>query len=91
MKLFFAQLFLLIRSVSTEQSQICVTNANPAMLEPGRLVLVGQYDPLFVPTSVMKTPTLLTDDPAPEESIAKVQRTSGQGCHNKIDVIKDLY
>ena len=32
-KLFFAKLFLLISSVFTEQSQICVTNANPAMLE----------------------------------------------------------
>ena len=71
MKLFFAQLFLLISSVSTEQSQICVTNANPDMLEPGRLVLVGQYDPLFVPTSVMKTPTLLTDDPAPDDLLQK--------------------
>ena len=72
MKLFFAQLFLLISSVSTEQSQICVTNANPAMLEPGRLVLVGQYDPLFVPTSLlMKTPTLLTDDPAPDDLLQK--------------------
>ena len=30
-----------------------------------RLVLVGQSDPLFVPTSsLMKTPTLSTDDPA---------------------------
>ena len=30
-------LFLLISSVSTEESQICVTNANPAMLEQGDL------------------------------------------------------
>ena len=30
-------LFLLISSVFTEQSQICVTNANPAMLEQGDL------------------------------------------------------
>ena len=33
LKLFFAQLFPSISSVSTEQSQICVNNANPAMLE----------------------------------------------------------
>ena len=32
-KLFFAQLFLLISSVFTEQSQICVKNVNPSMLE----------------------------------------------------------
>ena len=37
LKLFFAQLFLLTSSVFTEQSQICVTNANPAMLEQGDL------------------------------------------------------
>ena len=37
LKLFFAQLFLLISSVSKEQSQICVTNANPAMLQQGDL------------------------------------------------------
>ena len=37
LKLFFAQLFLLISSVFTEQSQICVTNANPAMIEQGDL------------------------------------------------------
>ena len=31
----------------------------------GRFVLAGQSDPLFVPTStLMETPTLLTDDPA---------------------------
>ena len=34
---FFANLFLLISSVFTEQSQTCVTNANPAMLEQGDL------------------------------------------------------
>ena len=37
LKLFFAQLFLLISSVLTEQSQICVKNANPSMLEQGDL------------------------------------------------------
>ena len=37
------------------------------------LVLVGQSDPLFVPTSVMKTPTLLTDDLAQEDLLQKYQ------------------
>ena len=37
-KLFFAQLCLLISSVLTEQSQICVKNAKPAMLEQGDLL-----------------------------------------------------
>ena len=47
----------------------------------GRPVLVDQSDPLFVHTSVMKTPTPLTDDPAQEDSLQKYQWTS---CHNKI-------
>ena len=38
----------------------------------GRLVLVGQSDPLFVPTSsLMKTPTPSTDDPAQEDVLQK--------------------
>ena len=35
LKLFFAQLFLVISSVYTEQSQICVKNVNPAMSRGG--------------------------------------------------------
>ena len=39
-----------------------------------RLVLAGQSDPLFVPTSsLMKTPTPLTDDPAQEDLLQKYQ------------------
>ena len=38
LKLFFAQIFLLISAVFTEQSQICVKNAKPAMLEQGDLL-----------------------------------------------------
>ena len=50
----------------------------------GRLVLVGQSDPLFVPTSVMKTLTLLTEDFAQEDLLQKVQGTSGQAITIKI-------
>ena len=64
-------------SVFTEQSQICVTNAHPAMLEQGDLFLAGQCDPLFVP-SVMKAPTPLTDDPAQEDLLQMIPRTSVQ-------------
>ena len=39
----------------------------------GRLVLVGQSDPLFVPTSVMKTPTPSTDEPAQEDLLQRYQ------------------
>ena len=33
----------------------------------------GQSDPLFVPTSGMKTPSPLTDDPAQEDLLQKYQ------------------
>ena len=40
----------------------------------GRPVLAAQSDPLFVPTSsLMKTPTPLTDDPAQEDLLQKYQ------------------
>ena len=40
----------------------------------GRLVLARQSDPLFMPTSsLMKTPTPSTDDPAPEDLLQKYQ------------------
>ena len=40
----------------------------------GTLVLAGQSDPLFVPiSSLMKTPTPSTDDPAPEDLLQKYQ------------------
>ena len=40
----------------------------------GRLVMVGQSDPLFVPTSsLMRTPTPSTDDPAQEDLLQKYQ------------------
>ena len=39
-----------------------------------RPVLVGQSDPLLVPkSSLMKTPTPLTDDPAQEDLLQKYQ------------------
>ena len=34
---------------------------------------MGQSAPVFVPTSVMKTPTPLTDDPAQEDLLQKYQ------------------
>ena len=52
----------------------------------GRPVLVGQSDPLFVPTSVMKTLTPLTDDPAqPENIYCKDVRNELKSYHNKIE------
>ena len=49
----------------------------------GRLVLTGRSESLFVPTSVMKTHTPLTDDPAQEEDLLqrcqeRVERLSQQ-------------
>ena len=44
-----------------------------------RLVLTRQSDPLFVPTSsLMKTPTPSTDDPAQKDLLQKYQERDGQ-------------
>ena len=75
LKRFFAQLFLLISSVSTEQSQICVKNTNKTCLvRTERFVLAGQSDPLFEPAnSLTETPTPSTDDPVQEDLLQKYQ------------------
>ena len=55
-----------------------------------RPVLVGQIVPLFVPTSVMKTSTPSTDDPAQEDLLQKYQeRVDKLSQQNR--VIKFLY
>ena len=71
LKLFFAQSFLLISSVSTEQSQIC-EEYKACLVRTGRPVLAGQSDPLFEPASLLtKTPTPSTDDPVQEDLLQK--------------------
>ena len=50
----------------------------------GRPVVAGQSDPLFVPTSsLMKTPTPSTDDPAQEDLLQKYQEPSGKAITTK--------
>ena len=68
LKLFFAQLFLLISSVFTEQVSDLCEECKTCHVRTGRLVLAGPSDPLFVP-SVMKTHALVNDDPAQEENL----------------------
>ena len=65
LKLFFAQLFLFFRSVSTDQFQICKKKMNPIT---GRPVVGEQSSSSFVP-SVMKTYILLTDDSVEEKDL----------------------
>ena len=75
LKLFFAQIFLLISSVSTDQSQICVKKTKPCHVRKGRPVMAGQSDPLYGPTnSLMKTPTPSTDDPAQEDRVERLSQ-----------------
>ena len=54
-------------SIYGEVSDLC-EECKISHVRTGRPVLVGQSDPLFVP-SVMKTHTLPTDDPAQEEDL----------------------
>ena len=63
-------------------SDLCEENKS-CHVRTGRLVLVGQSDPLFVPSSsLMKTPTPSTDYPAQEDLLQKyrerVERLSQQ-------------
>ena len=67
LKLFFAQSFLLISSVSTEQSDLC-DEYSACQARTERPVLAGQSDPLFEPASLlMETPSPSTDDLAQED------------------------
>ena len=69
LKLFFAELFLLISSVFYRAVAELCEDCDSCHDRTGRPVVEGQSNPLFVP-SVMKTHTLLTDDPAqPEEDV----------------------
>ena len=74
LKLCFEQLFLFNQlSIYGAVSDLC-EEYKACHVRTGRLVLAGQSDPLFVPTSsLMKTSTPLTDDPAQEDLLQKYQ------------------
>ena len=85
LKLFFAQLFLLISSVSTEQFQICVIEYRTCQARTERPVLAGQSDPLFGPANLLiMTPTPSTEVPAQEDLLQKYKRTSGKASTTKL-------
>ena len=81
LKLFFAQLFLVISSVSTEQSQIYVRNTKPAdfceeyfacQTRTGRPVLARQSDPFSEPAKLLiTTPTPSIEIPEQENLVQK--------------------
>ena len=60
--------------------------ANPTMLEQWRPVLVGQSDPLFVPTEFVDEWHLhsSTDDPCARKCYCKSTKNEWKGYHNKI-------
>ena len=78
LKLFFAQIFLLISSVFTEESQMCVRNTVSVKQVRG-----DQSDPLFEPARLLMTPpTPSIEIPAQEYLLQKykerVERLSQQ-------------
>ena len=74
LKLFFAQLILLVSSVFYGAVSDLCEECKACHVRTGRLALAGQSDPLFEPTSsLMETPTPLTDDPAQEDQLQKYQ------------------
>ena len=74
MKLFFAQLVSVNQlSIYGAVSDLC-DEYKACQARTGRPVMVGQSDPLFVPTSSLtKTPTPVTDDPEQEDLLHKYQ------------------
>ena len=83
--LFFAQLFLLISSVSTEQSQICVKNTKPCHVRTERPVLARQSDPLVCANKFVDENTYTFD----RWSCAR-RRSSGKAITTK-SCDQDLY
>ena len=82
------KLFRTIISVNQLSTYGAVSNLceeyKSCLVRTGRLVLVGQSDPLFVP-SVIKTHTLLTVDLAQEEDLLqRYQERVVKGYHDKI-------
>ena len=72
LKLFFAQSFLSISSVSTEQSQICVKSTSICQTSTGRPVEAEQSDPFFAPADLLiMTPTPSIEIPAQENLLQK--------------------
>ena len=62
-----------VNQLSTYGAVLC-EECKACHVRTGRLVLAGHSDPLFVPTSsLMKTPTPSTDDPAQEDLLQKYQ------------------
>ena len=72
LKLFFAQLFLLISSVSTEQSQNCVKSTVSAELAQGDLLCQSNPTHFSAPTDLLiMTPTSSVEIPAQENLLQK--------------------
>ena len=72
LKLFFAQSFLQISTVSAEQSQICVKNTVVVEQEQGDLFLAEQSDPFFAPSDLLiTTPTFSIEILAQENLLQK--------------------
>ena len=76
---FFAQLFSCNQlSIYGAVSDVC-EECDSCHGRTGRLVLVGQSHPLFVPTSsLMKTPTPSTEDAAQENLLQKYKAATGK-------------
>ena len=73
LKLFFAHFFCNQLSIHGAVSDLC-EEYKFCHVRTGRLVLVRQSDPLFVPkSSFIKTPIPSTDDPAQEDLLQKYQ------------------
>ena len=80
-------IFLLISSVFAGQSQNLCEECKTCHARTGRFVVTRQSDPLFV-SSVMKTHTPLTDDPAQEEDLLQKYQERAERLSQQDRVIK---
>ena len=87
-KLFFAQLFLLIRSVSTEQFQICVKNTNPAMLEQGDLCFCRTIWPIVCAHKCDEDTYTFDWSPCTRRFFAKVQERVDRLSQQDLTIVK---
>ena len=86
LKLFLAQLFLLISSVSTEQSSDLCEEYSCCQTRTGRLVVAKQSNPLFAPADLLimaLTPSV--EILAQENLLQKYKERVGKAFNNKIE------
>ena len=89
LKLFFAQSFLAISALSTEQSQICVKNT--LAVKKGRPVVADQSDPHFAPADLLVTTPTPSIETAAQENLMQKHKERVEKLPQPDRLIENLY